>query len=106
MNEDKDLDEPLYRVVCAAIRHKNSCVLCGARHYDDVMRKMILKLICLACEADVSLREDGWYSCDQGFINNKGEFLTREQAWKVAEAAGQIRQITGTAGTLFSEDLY
>lgn len=47
---------------------------------------------------------------DQGFIDQFGAFMSRTEAWKVAEAAGQIiRRVDGDAvdgGTLYSENLY
>jgi hypothetical protein len=47
---------------------------------------------------------------DQGFLDQHGVFLSRTEAWKVAEAAGQIlRRVGGddaNGGTLFSENLY
>lgn len=84
-------------------------IICGARHYDEVMRTAILALYSHCLDLDTAMkmaRHEGWYGCEQGFIDQKGEFLTREQAWKIAEAAGQIRQVTGKPGTLYSEDLY
>lgn len=91
-------------VVCAAIRHPNSTIICGARHYDAIMRASILNM----CEFDTEkARRIGWFGCEQGFIDNKGQWLTREQAWEVAERAGQIRyRNVSAAGTLYSENLY
>jgi len=102
MNPDNDIPStPLCRIVCAAIRNPdNGLVLAGARHYDTVMRNAIAMLSGVT-------KHDAWYRAEQGFITNiRGEFVTREQAWKIAEEAGQIRQQTGPHGTLFSEDLY
>jgi hypothetical protein len=46
----------------------------------------------------------------QGFIDQRGVFMTRQEAWKVAEAAGQILYRCGgdtrDGGTLYSENLY
>jgi hypothetical protein len=48
----------------------------------------------------------------QGFVDNKGNFLTREEAWTVAYDAGQIRYICPaqtkerTGNRLYSENLY
>ena len=106
MNDDDLSTEPLIRVVCAAIRHKDGTVIAGTRHYDSIMRATILRMFKGQPNEVVAAREAGWYDCEQGFLNNKQEYLTREQAWKVAEAAKQIRQVTGTPGALYSEDLY
>lgn len=48
-------------------------------------------------------------SIDDGFMNHKGEFLTREEAWKHAEECGQLSSNvlhTTKYKVLFSEDLY
>lgn len=43
----------------------------------------------------------------QGFIDNQGNWLTREQAYLVAKEAGQIiRRVGGDDGKLFSENIY
>ena len=44
---------------------------------------------------------------EQGFIDQRGEFMTREEAHKVATESGQIiRRCGGDDGRLFSENLY
>ncbi len=103
MKPDTDISSaPLARIVCAAIRHPlTKEVLAGARHYDPIMRGILKHL------TDHGDTRDVWYAAEQGFITNiRGEFVDRQQAWKIAEAAGQIRQVTGSVGTLYSEDLY
>lgn len=42
----------------------------------------------------------------QGFLTSKGRFVPRDEAWKIAEVQGQIKQTTGSKGTLFSEDMW
>lgn len=43
----------------------------------------------------------------QGFIDNKGRWLSREDAFIVANNAGQIIQrVGGDDGKLFSENIY
>ena len=42
----------------------------------------------------------------QGFITNKGRFVDRKEAFKIALAAGQIDESAGVDRELFSEDLY
>ena len=43
----------------------------------------------------------------QGFINNNGNFVDRETAFKIATESGQILDLNNTRGkTLFSEDLW
>jgi hypothetical protein len=85
------------RIVCAANRHRESgLILCGARHWDKVMRAQ-------ANAIGISPR-DGW---QQGFIDQFGDFLTREEAWVVAEKENQIRRRCGGDGErLYSENVY
>jgi hypothetical protein len=48
-----------------------------------------------------------WKLAEQGFVDQIGTFMTREEAWIVAENAGQILYRVGGDGTkLFSENLY
>ncbi len=93
------MSEPTYEpwVVCAANRHKETgLIVCGARHYDSVMRAVMAQL-------------GGWpfwNHCDQGFIDQRGNFLTREEAWVIAEKNGQIIKKVSRDGILYSECLY
>ena len=85
-------------VVCAAIRRKDGKVVCGARHFDAAMRGQILV---------GGKRPKKWLSAEQGFIDQFCVFMTREEAWKVASVAGQIKYGREySIGTLYSEDLY
>lgn len=97
-------------IVCAAMR-KGDVIVAGARHFDSVMRSQIK-----AMDTDAP---QPWGGCEQGFIDQWGNFLTRREAWKVADAAGQIRRPTGwekefqprpanigDEAILFSENLY
>ena len=45
---------------------------------------------------------------EQGFITNKGRFVTRDEALKIAKEQGQIIRMSGSPNPdiLFSEDLY
>lgn len=89
---------PTRRVVCAANRFPGGVLVLGARHFDGVMRQTI-KLLSLTPGSE-----------EQGFIDQAGQFLTRQEAWKVAEAAGQIQRRVGgdtsQGGSLYSENLY
>jgi hypothetical protein len=93
-------------VVCAANRsRKTGRIVCGARHWDNTMRQQAIPNFSTP-EAMAGLPEE-WRDCEQGFIDQKGVFLTREEAWGVAEAAGQIKYPLGhSEGTLYSECLY
>ena len=84
------------KVVCAAIKDATGHVVCGARHYDPVMHQQIDNF--KVWEKPIQ----------QGFIDQFGTFLTREEAWVVANAAKQVIKVCGgnSSGKLFSENLY
>lgn len=92
------------RVVCAAIRAADGELLLGIRHYSTDMH------------AQMHQRRDGAKFAhrldeDQGFVDQHGVFLSREEAHKVALAAGQIvhpeKCGEGLDGPkLYSEGLY
>lgn len=48
----------------------------------------------------------GAYSYEKGFIDSDGYYLTREQAYPVALAAGQIVSKDPTEMELYTEDLW
>lgn len=43
---------------------------------------------------------------DQGFLTNQGQFVSREEAHRLAFMAGQIGRDAGASEELFSEDLW
>jgi len=89
------------RVVCAAIRLPGtSRVVCGARHYDTVMREQIRSLIDAGDAAG-----QAWYACEQGFIDQAGRWMERGEAMQIARVAGQIVG-SPTSDELHSEDIY
>lgn len=100
MSTGMENNEHLNRIVCAAIRGKDGTVLLGVRHYSKDMHEQI------------NARFDGeqFKDCrgdDQGFIDKFGRYHTREEAYKIALAAGQIwRPRACTEEKLFSEALY
>lgn len=91
------------RVVCAANRH-GGYLLIGARHWDAQMRAQAQNV-----PEHIHPFHADW---EQGFIDQYEKFMTREEAWLVAEAAGQIRYRCGGdmssegVGKLYSENLY
>jgi hypothetical protein len=92
--DDEPRQPPVKLVVCAAIR-KSGHIICGARHYDQIMRSALY------------LMNEKPIRWEQGFIDQRGNFLTREEAWMVADSAGQIRRrCGGDEGHLYSENLY
>ena len=83
------------RIVCAANRYEpTGRIILGARHWDDFMRAQV--------------NGEGYGGkWEQGFIDNRRMFLTREEAWIIAEREGQIvRRCGGDGVQLFSENLY
>lgn len=90
---------PVRRVVCAAIRRKDDgAMVCSARHFDAAMHSQI--------EGSFYMRHQ-WQEAEQGFIDQFGVFMSRKEAWIVANAAGQvIRRVGGDDGCLYSENLY
>lgn len=91
-------ERPDQRVVCAALRMPGmDRIICGPRHYDPIMRAQI----------EAHDAPEHWRGSEQGFVDNYGTFLTREEAYVVAKAARQIRRrCGGDDGVLFSENLY
>ncbi len=85
------------RIVCAAMLMKDGSVVTGVRHFSPDMRHILQKAYGNQYHLEVQ---------EQGFINNKGQFVSREDAWAIAEANGQIFREVSTPGTLFSENLY
>lgn len=77
---------------------KDNSIVVGIRHFSPDMRAIMRRAY---GEKDYHLQV-----AEQGFVDQYGTFYDREAAWVIAQAAGQIREVTGPAGTLFSEDLY
>jgi len=93
--KDNGIEKPQQIVVCAAIRTTGGLIICGARHCDKVMRRQ-------ATAAGVNLK-----SPEQGFIDQFGDYLTREEALKIAvKTTGVNFQRNGSETELFSEGLY
>ena len=113
MNNMKD-NRPKERIVCAAYVMDDGVVISGVRHLSPDMRTT-MKLI-YGQKYHLRIPRDNKIG---GFINQFGDYKTREEAWKIADASGQIvRQIEtgsglnpreadiGDEGILFSENLY
>jgi hypothetical protein len=79
------------RIICAAIKCNNE-VYCGYRHNNVYKQFRFFKP----------------NESQEGFITTEnGRFLTRKEAWEIADKAGQIiNRDDGVIGTLFSENLY
>lgn len=100
--KDNNIKKPQQVVVCAACR-RGDIILAGARHFDKVMLSQ-------AKAIDGALRPGAGFEFEEGFIDQFGDFLTREEAMAIAIAAGQKVDIERGCGghkdTLFSEGLY
>jgi hypothetical protein len=101
--------EPKYHhqrvVVCAANRSRlTGQIVCGARHWDSCMRDMVIPK---DSRGEYIGMPDEWICADQGFIDQAGVWMDRQEAYEVAEKAGQIKYGPEySRGTLYSEDLY
>lgn len=94
------LDGSVRRVVCAAIRAADGTLLLGVRHYSADMHAQLNFRV----DREKFLHRQG---ADQGFVDQHGVYMTRRQAWNVAEAACQVRRAGHDGeGVLYSEDLY
>jgi hypothetical protein len=97
-------------IVCAALLMDDGLIVPGIRHFSPEMRIILHRIY----GENYHLRV-----VEQGFVNQFGEFISRMDAWKLADANGQIRRATGwedgssprqanvgDEGPLFSENLY
>lgn len=84
------------RVVCAAIKFDDDFMAVGARHFSPAMHHQLNMMY----GENV---KDWPKEVEQGFINTWDEFLTREEAAKIATRLGQCAEPTDY---LYSEDLY
>ncbi len=89
------IEKPPQIVVCAANRI-GDVVLCGARHWDKVMRAQLFAM---------GMKGGGE---EQGFIDQFGDFLTRKEAMEIVKKNGQPfdKERNGGDVYLFSEGLY
>ena len=82
-------------VVCAANRMPDGHLLIGARHWDKLM-----------CQQADKLGYKGGNE-EQGFIDQFGDFMSRDEALEVASKNGQrLKRPIDTYETLYSENLY
>lgn len=94
------------RIVCAANRFElkegGTLIIPGARHYSKDMAAVL-------DQVRDKLVKDHVHGEDQGFIDQWGNYFTREEAVIIAEHSGQLnrwRKKGGPTNELFSEDLY
>ena len=85
------------RIICAANKFPDGTMILGVRHWDPVMREQARRI-------GYSEKSNG--ICQQGFLDNRQSFVTREEAWVVAMEAGQIiRRVGGDDDCLYSENI-
>lgn len=84
-------------IVCAAMRNAQGSILCSPRHFDPIARAQIAR----------DSEQSSWKTAQQGFVDQFGSFLTREQALTIARTQDQIRRrCGGDEERLYSENLY
>lgn len=89
----------LQRVVCAAARIDINRIIVSPRHHDALFRATVDMLP----EAD----RDEWKFAEQGFVDQFGNFLTREEAREIAVRHNQIiHRCGGDEVKLYTENLY
>lgn len=94
------------RIVCAALRHSvTGTIIVGPRHFDRTMHLQIER-----CGGSAHWKEG---FTEQGFIDQFGEFHSRDVGWLIAREASQIWRLCGSQESrdaldeeLFSENLY
>jgi len=99
--EKNGITKPQSYVVCAAYRYKD-LIITGARHSDKIMNN-ILRLL------PKEVKPNGGSGWEQGFINQFGEFLNRQEAMIVVKASGQpfnAKRNGGNGKDLYSEGIY
>lgn len=86
-------------LVCAAVKYPCGFIAVGPRHFDPIMRAV----------TPISVKESHGKAV-QGFIDQRGKFYDRHEAWTLAQVNGQVRFRCGgdeiNGGMLFSENLY
>lgn len=89
------------KIVCAAnkfvMKDGDELIIPSARHWDACMTHIAMVL-----GDRLTLDHE-----EQGFIDQYGNFYTREEAWIIAKKNNQIvHRVGGDEGKLFSENLY
>jgi len=89
------------KIICAAVRiDETDKIFLGHRHChcNDAANGEL--------SWSMNRQEISKLETTEGFMTSENRFVDRKEAWKIAEAAGQIKQQSGGHGTLYSEDLY
>lgn len=94
-------DSPRTRVVVCAANRYGDLIIPSARHHDKVMNDLIIAL----WDAGKLDKKDH----EQGFIDQFGGFMTREEALIVVKQSGKTFDVTrngGNGSDLYSEGIY
>lgn len=97
------VSDKLQRVVVCAANRYGDIIIPAPRHWDTPMRNLVF----LLSEATKTIIDNT--PEEQGFIDQKGNFMAREEALVLAKANGQYGKYREPADhpyELFSEDLY
>lgn len=100
--EENGIEKPQRIIVAAANKlDGTSLILVGARHWDDIMREQYYAAFPHSRKPHSAL----WI---QGFIDQFGDFINREEALAIAKASGQPLNMerNGSTKELYSEGLY
>lgn len=113
LNKKREYSEIPERIVCSAcqvfVDERDGTLengdyiiheVYGLRHYDPFMNKQIKEL--------EKMYNHPLLDWEQGFLTNKGRFVGRNEAMKIAKAQNQVIRLSGSPNSdmLFSEDLY
>ena len=91
-------DERIQRVVVCAANRYGELIICGARHHDPIMNNVLDALK----TSGIEMSKDQ----DQGFIDQWGNYITREDAKTIALSSGQLLRDPDIHDQCFSENLY
>lgn len=106
-----------HRIVCSAMLVKVNeyqVIIPSVRHFDMLVHGLIA-LVSIGIRQKFPHLSNGqiaslFHDAEQGFVDNRGEFLTREEAWPVAMNANQIihrhPSDQNNGGTLWSENIH
>ena len=93
-------DRPPQRVVCAAMRMRDGLIVTGVRHFSPDMHAVLKRLY--------PHQRYCTLVSEQGFVDQYGTFLSRDEAWVIANEQQQVIRPCGgnSRGYLYSENLY
>jgi len=86
------------RIICAAVRASDGYVFRGQWHATAMYAPFGL-------QGMPKYKDEKPHGDDQGFVTSLDRYVTREEAWEIAKAAGQLNSRDHQEGELYSEDL-